>query len=115
MKKKYLQFLGLGLGLLISGVACAGMTVAKIESILVFEEGDLIYVYPQGGVAGAPACHGTNGNYLSFSMKRPRAKEYYAGLLMAFSTGKTVMFFGADACKDQPISETLMYFMIQGG
>ncbi|MBB5366987.1 MULTISPECIES: hypothetical protein [unclassified Janthinobacterium] len=113
MTKIYLQMLGVIFGLSLSSMACAGLTIAKIGSILVYEQGDLVYVFPAGGVKDAPACHGGNGNYLSFSMKRPRAKEYYAGLLMAFAAGKTVVLRGTGECNDQPVSETLMYFEVQ--
>ncbi|MDN2712679.1 hypothetical protein O0880_24985 [Janthinobacterium sp. SUN118] len=95
---------------MLSGSALAGWTTAKISSIVVYEDGDVVYIIPEGGVKDAPACHGSNGDYLSFSLKRPRAKEYYAGLLAAYLAGKTVKLRGADVCKDQSFSETLMYF-----
>ncbi|MDN2709883.1 hypothetical protein O0880_10705 [Janthinobacterium sp. SUN118] len=94
----------------LSGSAAAGWTVAKISSIVVYEDGDVVYVFPEGGVKDAPACHGSNGDYLSFSLKRRYAREYYAGMLAAYTAGKTVRFRGLDACKDQSMSETLMYF-----
>src|SRR5450830_163090 len=84
---------------------------ATIEKILVYGDGALVYVFPVGGVPGAPACHGKNGDYLSFSLTRPHAKEYYAGLLIAFSSGKSVLFRGRNTCTDQSFSETLDYFM----
>lgn len=43
-------------------------TTAKIEKILMYEGGNLVYIYPVGGVQNKPACHGYNGDYLSFSM-----------------------------------------------
>ena len=95
---------------MVSESALAGWTTAKIASIVVYEEGDTVYIIPEGGVKDAPACHGSNGDYLSFSLKRPRAKEYYAGLLAAYIAGKTVKLRGAGVCKDQSFSETLMYF-----
>ncbi|MDN2709215.1 hypothetical protein O0880_07225 [Janthinobacterium sp. SUN118] len=113
MKKMHLQLLGLIFGVSLSSAACAGYAIAKISSILVFEDADLVYVYPVGGVVDAPACHGSNGNYFSFSFKRPRAKEYYAGLLMAFASGKPVMLRGSGTCKDQPVAETLQFFEIR--
>jgi hypothetical protein len=64
---------------------------------------------PQGGVPNPPACHGSNGNYTSFSMSRPRAKEYLAALLMTQAAGKTVVFTTYETCADQPISATLSY------
>ncbi|MDN2707942.1 hypothetical protein O0880_00755 [Janthinobacterium sp. SUN118] len=85
---------------------------APIEKILIYGDGALVYVFPVGGVPGAPACHGKNGDYLSFSLTRPHAKEYYAGLLVAFASGKSVLFRGRNTCTDQSYSETLDYFMI---
>ena len=85
---------------------------AKISNILFYEGGDLIYVYLEGGTQSKPACAGGNGDYLSFSMKRPRAKEYLAGLMMAFSTGKSVTFTTYGACVDQSVSDTIVYFSV---
>ncbi|QKY11953.1 hypothetical protein [Janthinobacterium lividum] len=85
---------------------------ATIDQILITGEAGLVYVFPAGGIPGAPACHGKNGDYFSFSLVRPHAKEYYAGLLLAFSTGEKVLFRGYNSCVDQAYSETLDYFMI---
>ena len=90
----------------------AGFTRAQIDDILVWEQGNMIYVYPVGGVAGAPSCHGSNGNYYSFSMSRPMAKEYLASLMAAMLAGSSVEFWGAGACNDQSMSETLRYFRV---
>lgn len=100
------------LGLMLASVATANVTSARIERILIYEAGDLVYVYPVGGVSNPPACHGANGNYLSFSLARPRAKEYLAGLLAAQAAGATVNFYGSGACSDQSVSETLSYYSI---
>jgi hypothetical protein len=99
-------------GVLHSTPATAGTFTARISGILLYEDGNLVYVYPQGGVQSPPACHGSNGDYTSFSMSRPRAKEYLAALLMAHASGKTVSFRTAGACTDQPMSDTLLYFKI---
>lgn len=64
-------------------------TTAKIDKILMYEGGNLVYIYPVGGVQNKPACHGSNGDYLSFSMARPMAKEYLSVLMMAFAMQKT--------------------------
>jgi hypothetical protein len=85
---------------------------ARIERILIFEGGNLVYVYPVGGVVNPPACHGSNGSYYSFSLNRPRAKEYLAGMLAAQAQGATVSFYGTGTCEDQSVSETLAYFSI---
>ncbi|RVT40511.1 hypothetical protein EMM73_19650 [Rheinheimera sediminis] len=37
----------------------AADTIAKIDSILMFEGGNLVYIYPVGGVQNKPACHGS--------------------------------------------------------
>ena len=97
-----------------SGHLSAEITGSTVKSILVFETGNLIYVYPTSGVQNAPACHNStgNGNYYSFSMSRPMAKVYYAGLLAAQAQNLSVTFFGKGACIDQSISETLDYFQI---
>ena len=103
-----------GFALCLSGQIHAGQTTSTVKSILVWETGNLIYVYPASGVQNAPACHNStgNGNYYSFSLTRPRAKEYYAGLLAAQAQGLSVNFWGKGACIDQSISETLDYFQI---
>jgi hypothetical protein len=92
--------------------AFAGATSTQIAGILLVEDGNLVYVYPKGGVASPPACHGSNGNYYSFSMSRPRAKEYLAALLTAQTRGATVLLVGTGTCKDQSVSETLSYFVV---
>lgn len=42
-------------------------TNAKIDKILMYEGGNLVYIYPVGGVKNKPACHGSNCDYLSFT------------------------------------------------
>jgi hypothetical protein len=101
-----------GMVLLMSTSAVATNFTARISHLLLYDEGNLVYVYPEGGVQSPPACHGSNGNYMSFSMSRPRAKEYLAALLVAQATGKSVMFTTYSACIDQPLSDTLRYFAI---
>lgn len=117
MKIKYAQPAMALVGTLLAGVlystpATAGNFTARISSILLYEDGNLVYIYPQGGVQSPPACHGSNGDYTSFSMNRPRAREYLAALLMAHASGKTVTFRTAGACTDQSVSDTLRYFTI---
>ena len=89
-------------------------TTAKIDKILMYEGGNLVYIYPVGGVQNKPECHGSNGDYLSFSMARPMAKEYLSVLMMAFAAQKTVVFRTTRSCVDQPMSETILYFTVNG-
>lgn len=95
------------------GSTYAGSFSTKIQTILICEECDLVYVYPVGGVQNPPTCHGSNGNYTSFKMSRPRAKEYLAALLLAQAGGKTIGFVTAGNCVDQSISDTLRYFQVE--
>jgi hypothetical protein len=90
----------------------AGDFTARIKSILLYEDGELVYVYPEGGVQSPPACHGSNGDYTSFKMSRPRAREYLAALLAAQMAGKSVHFRTAGVCTDQSMSDTLLYFRV---
>jgi hypothetical protein len=100
------------IGLALSTAVGASAVSARIERILIFEDGNLVYVWPVGGLPNPPGCHGSNGNYYSFSLNRPRAKEYLAGLLSAQAQGATVAFYGTGTCQDQSVSETLSYFAI---
>ena len=100
------------LSVCLTGNTYAGSFPARIQSILLCEECDLVYVYPVGGVQNPPTCHGSNGNYTSFKMSRPRAKEYLAALLVAQAGGKTVVFVTAGNCIDQPMSDTLRYIQV---
>lgn len=100
-----------GLVLLVNPAVAASFS-ARIQSILLYEDGDIAYVYPVGGVVNPPACHGSNGNYVSFKLNRPRAKEYLAALLAAHVSGRTVSFYTASACTDQSVSDTLRYFSV---
>lgn len=100
------------LATLLSLAAHAGQTTATIDRILLYDGGMLVYIYPTGGVVGAPGCHGSNGNYYSYSMSRPMAKEYLAALMAAQVRGVMVTFYGKGACLDQSVSETLDYFSV---
>ncbi len=102
-----------GLILLVFSLSSNAATTAKIQQILMFEAGNLMYVYPEGGVQNAPSCHGANGDYLSYDMSRPMAKEYLSLLMMAFAAQKTVVFSTAGSCDDQSISETILYISIK--
>jgi len=93
-------------------LACNADTTAKIDSILLYESGNLVYVFPKGGVQNAPPCHGSNGDYLSFKMDRPMAKEYLSALMMAFAAQKRVFFRTNRDCVDQPVSDTISYFQV---
>jgi hypothetical protein len=92
--------------------ADAAEFTAKISKILYYEDADLIYIYVEGGTQNRPACAGSNGDYLSFKMSRPRAREYLSGLMAAFLAGKPVTFGTAGACIDQSVSDTIRYFQI---
>ncbi len=59
--------------------AHAGITSATIDRVLICESGNVVYVYPTGGVQNPLACHGSNGNYYSLSLSLPRAKDDSAG------------------------------------
>ena len=100
------------LAIFVGTCALAGTTSSKVSKILIYESGALIYVYPASGVNNPPACHGSNGNYYSFSLARTYAKEMYAGLLSAQARGATVTFYGYGDCRDQSVSETIAYVSI---
>jgi hypothetical protein len=106
--------LGLICGLtLAAGLATAGTTSnTTVKQILLYEGGDLAYVYPTLGVTAPPACAGAT-TYYSFRLDRPRAKEYLAGLMAAQVAGLTVTFTGTGACTDQATSETLAYYVME--
>lgn len=95
------------LGVLMAGSASAGTTTAAIQSIRLVGSGNLVYVYPSGGVQGSPSCQSAAGSYYSFSMTRPMAKEYLAALLAAHARGTPVTLVGTGTCQDEPTSETL--------
>jgi len=93
----------------------AGFVSAEISSLLFYEAGNLLYIYPVGGTGalGKVSCHGGNGDYIVYKMDRPRAKEYIAALNMAFAANKRVEFWYEDACRDQSVAVTLRYFRVQ--
>jgi hypothetical protein len=93
---------------LASSVAVAGTTTAAIQSIRLNSSTNLVYVFPAGGVQGAPSCQAaTTSSYYSFSMARSMAKEYLAALLSAHARGTPVTLSGTGACQDEATSETL--------
>jgi len=96
----------------VSSPANAAHFTAKVAAILLYSDGNLIYVYPEGGVKNAPPCHGSNGDYVSFNMSRPMAKAYLAALLSAQMSGKVVDFVTYGQCLDQSVSDTLAYFRV---
>ncbi len=79
-------------------------TVAKISSVLLYEGDNIVYIYPAGGVQNPPQCHGANGNYLTFKMDRPMAKEYLSVLMYAFAAQKQLLCTYGD-CIEQPHAE----------
>ena len=87
-------------------------TSGKIEQLFINEEVGLVYVYVKGGINNPPECHGSNGDYLSFSLTRPQAKVFLSILSLAFATGKTIYFTTAGACWDQEVSETIRHIAI---
>ena len=109
---KFIKQLTIFLGIFLYSQFSLSDTAAKITQILMFEGGNIVYIYPEGGVRNPPPCHGSNGDYLSFSMGRPMAKEYLSVLMMAFAANKTVSFRTEGACIDQSISETIRYFSV---
>lgn len=93
---------------LLAGPADAGTTTGAIQSIRLVSSGNLVYVFPVGGVQGGPSCQGVGTlTYYSFSMTRPMAKEYLAALLSAHARGTSVTLVGTGTCQDEPTSETL--------
>lgn len=87
------------------GQTAAASLTARISNLLFPEQGDLIYVYVEGGTHDRPSCADSNGDYLSYRLSRQRAKEYLAGLMMAFSTDRSVTFFthGRCMCRSEPV------------
>jgi hypothetical protein len=98
-------------GILSASFVQASGTSATIAQVLVWGPGNLVYVYPTGGINGPPAC-GAALAYYSFSYSRPMASAYLAALLAAQARGATVEFWGAGQCTDQSTSETLDYFRV---
>ncbi len=99
--------------LLFAATAFAGKITSTVDKILLYEDGMLVYVYPTDQMGSPPSCHGSNGNYYSFSTTRPMAKMYLAALMSAQARGATVAFQGTNTCNDQSNSETLSYFHIE--
>ena len=95
-----------------SAFATLNAGTSKISSLLFYEGSNLVYVYLENGVQNAPSCHGSNGDYISFSMTRPMANTYLSALLAAFMAGKDVNFRIEGTCIDQSVSATLSYFEI---
>ena len=104
--------IALAVSALLTSVSYAGVTGSTIDKILVYDGDMLVYVYPVGGVTNPPACHGSNGDYYSFSINRPMAKEYLSVLLAAQARNASVILYGKGACEDQSVSETLFYLQI---
>ena len=98
-------------GILTTSFAQASGTSATIAQVLVWGPGNLVYVYPTGGINGAPAC-GAALAYYSFSYSRPMASAYLAALLAAQARGTIVEILLTATFTDQSTSETLDYFRV---
>jgi hypothetical protein len=98
-------------GMLTPSLAQASLTTATVSQVPVWSAGNLVYVYPTGGITVPPAC-GAALPYYSFSYSRPLASAYLAALLAAQARGATVEIRGTGACTDQSTSETLDYFSV---
>ncbi|MDM3871224.1 hypothetical protein QSV34_07630 [Porticoccus sp. W117] len=96
-----------------SSQAFAGTFTAKVEQILLYDEGNIVYVYPKGGVQNPPSCHGSNGDYATIKMDRPMAKEYLSALLAAMMAKKDVIFRVSDDCQEQSFAVKLRYFTVK--
>ena len=90
----------------------ASNTTTTIDKILYTKWSMLVYVYPEGGIPSPPSCHGSNGDYYSFSIDGPMAKEYLAALMSAQARQSSVWLVGHHDCIDQSVSETLNYFQV---
>ncbi|MBL4827140.1 MAG: hypothetical protein JKY66_05400 [Spongiibacteraceae bacterium] len=98
--------------LLLSTNSWASGKSGPISQILIYETSNLVYVYPTGGLSSPPACHGSNGDYFSFSLTRPHADKYLDALLSAHARQASVSIFGLNACVDQSVSETINFIRI---
>lgn len=101
--------------MLFADTAIADLTLmAKIDKLLVWDEGGLIYVYPDkpitplAGTAGE-TCHGSWGNYTSFAIDRAAAPHYMSLLTSAYVMKEPVYLILYDDCIDQSVSLTLKY------
>ncbi len=112
MIRKTSALTALLLGLLTAQSAAAAIYTTQISRLLFFERDSLLYIYVQGGGLNGPTC-ATQNEYLVYSLSRPRAKEYVAGLSLAFASNRTVTFWTTGACTDQNGSDTLDYFRIE--
>ncbi|WP_444919099.1 hypothetical protein [Microbulbifer sp. JMSA003] len=109
-----LKYIGVCLLALISQVSFAAdsETVAKIDSFVLIDTKNLVRIYPEGGVQNPPACHGWNGDYISFSMSRPMGKEYLDSIIYAHSENKTVTLTTFPACADETGTVTLHHIKV---
>lgn len=99
--------------ILLPSISFGSTITTTIAKILFWDGGNLIYVYPKLAFpANAPSCHGSNGDYYSFSISRSMGKEYLSGLLSAQARKAKVVLYGKGVCSDQSNSETLNYFTI---
>ena len=89
--------------------ANAGEVTSKIVRLLIYDQAMVAYVFPEADMPNKPPCH-TSANYYSFSLTRPAAKEYLAGLLAAQLSGVQTRLVGKGVCTDLSSSETLDYF-----
>ncbi|UTW46439.1 hypothetical protein KFE80_06050 [bacterium SCSIO 12696] len=86
------KFILVAVAFCISSHIFAGTFTAKVEQILLYDDANLIHVYPKGGIPNPPACHGSNGDYATVNMSRLMAKEYLSALLAAMMAKKDVIF-----------------------
>ena len=93
----------------------AGTTTAKIDRIMLWEAGNLMYIFPKGGVQDPASCHDgkLNGDYLTMDMSRPMAEEYLSLMMMALTTKKTVTFKTSyPDCPEQSFVESIVFVSV---
>jgi hypothetical protein len=98
--------------LVASAAASAGTAAEGTLAAPHFMSSGVIIVYTSGSRTGVPACATPQPQRFAFDATTAAGKSQLAGMLTAFTAGKSVIMAGTGTCSVIGDSETLSHFYI---
>ena len=100
----------LGAAVLLTSSALAGTSTGRLSQPNFMPNG-VVVIYFEGTRAGVPSC-ATEYRRFAVNAATPQGKVQLAGLLTAYTQGKTVNIYGTNACTAWGDTETIDFFAI---
>jgi hypothetical protein len=83
----------------------------KLKNIYFMSNG-VVMAYVEGPRANFPACAAVESMRFALNAATPAGKAQLSGLLLAYTTGKTVSIWGTGACTAWNDTESIEFFAI---